>query len=238
MKMKKMILAVTALAGAAVLGACSTTVTMEGSENGNTPSVTVQTNIPEKENSTEKESAGNNTVTEGVTPAFEIPEGVEMSYSFEVKNDPETNKEYAVISCEGTDGSSWTYETAKYDVAQSSMIEQLSSPTGAIYINEGGTIKAINAYDGRILWENSNYMGCGSVSTVDENGILYVAGYTNPGLMVLDMEGNELFTMAQFGEYMYPYEMTIDGNLLTIRFDSHDNASVTVNLSDYTYTLQ
>jgi len=161
----------------------------------------------------------------------------EFAYSFEVKYDETTYKEYATIICQGDKGTYWTYETDKYEVGQSSAVELLESPADRIFLNEGGTITAINITDGKVLWQNSEYQGSGSVCTMDENDNLYVAGYEYPGLMIIDANGQTICRAEQFGDYFWPYEMSVEDNMLTILFDSEDNAKVVMDIRDHSYTI-
>ena len=95
----------------------------------------------------------------------------------------------------------------------------------------------MNIEDGRVLWQNSDFQGSGSVSALDEEGNLYVAGYEAPALIILDTNGNTLCKVVQFADYFWPYEMDIEDNMLTILFDSADNAKVTMDIRDYSYTV-
>jgi len=163
--------------------------------------------------------------------------GEEFTYFFEPKYDENACKEYATITCYGDKGSYWMYETDKYDVGQCSTVEFLESQAECIFINEGGTIIALDATNGNILWQNSEYQGSGSVSTMDEKGYLYVAGYFSPALMIIDTNGNTVYRVAQFGDYFWPYDMFLEDNMLTILFDSADNAKVIMDIRDYSYTI-
>jgi len=254
MKNKKLILTMTTLVLATTLAGCSTSVSVDTPQTANvstaaTETATLTADTQETYITVDEEAssaASDNTVSyaEGIpndnntNTDYVIPEEEELAVSYEYKIDEATNREYAVICCEGTKGTYWEYETAKLEIGQASGIEQLSSPSGAVYINEGGTIKAINAIDGHILWENSDYQGSGSVSTVDENGILYIAGYESPALLVINKEGKTLHKTEAFGDYFWPYEMTITDNILTIKFDSETDASVNVDIRDYSYSIQ
>ena len=168
---------------------------------------------------------------------YALPGEEEFAYSFELHYDESTCQEYATIVCYGDKGAYWEYETDKYEVAQYERLELLESTAFCIYLNEGGTITALNIEDGRVLWQNSDYKGSGSVSTLDEEGNLYVAGYEAPALMILDPNGNTLCKVEQFADYYWPYEMDIEDNMLTILFDSADSAKVAMDIRDYSYTI-
>ncbi|MBE5866166.1 MAG: hypothetical protein E7292_08145 [Lachnospiraceae bacterium] len=162
----------------------------------------------------------------------------EFAISFDYKIDESTGKEYAIVSGMGDRGSCWTYETGKFDVGQCNSVEYLSSPAGRVYVNEGGTIVALDAYDGSVIWENSTYQGSGSVSTVDMNDNLYLSSYFDSTLLVIDKDGNVVQNLACYGDYFWPACMAFDQeDMLVITFDCDENASVTVNPKDFTYTI-
>lgn len=162
----------------------------------------------------------------------------EFAYLFEVKYDEATGKEYGTIVCQGDKGAYWTYETGKFEVGQSSSVELLEGPVNCIILNEGGTITALNITDGNVLWRNKDFQGSGSVCTMDENDNLYIAGNESPGLQVIDANGKTVCRVAQFGDYFWPYDMYIDeNNMLTILFDSADNAKVVMDINTFSYTI-
>ncbi|MBQ3517144.1 MAG: hypothetical protein IJA29_07955 [Lachnospiraceae bacterium] len=168
---------------------------------------------------------------------YVLTQDEEFAYLFEVKYDETTAKEYATIICQGENGENWTYETDKYDIGQCCALEILESPVNVIYLNEGGTITALNIYDGKVLWQNSEYQGSGTVCTMDEQDNLYVAGFDSPSLMIIDPNGQTLLRVPQFAEYFWPYEMSIEDNMLTILFDSEENAKVVMDIRDYSYNI-
>ena len=168
---------------------------------------------------------------------FALPEEEELAYSFHLKTDENTYQEYATIICQGDQGTYWEYETGKFEVGQCSSVEPIASTASCIYINEGGTVTAINLTDGKVLWKNSDYQGAGTVSELDEDGNLYLAGYFSPALVILDPNGNTLLKVDEFADYFWPYEMTIENNQLTIKYDCDDNAKVTMDITDHSYTI-
>lgn len=169
---------------------------------------------------------------------FALPADEELAYSFNLSTDETTYQEYATIICQGEKGTYWEYETAKFEVAQCSMVEHLATTANCIYINEGGTVTALNLTDGNILWRNSDYQGSGTLCELDEEGNLYLAGYDSPALVIIDPNGNTLLEVNQFAEYFWPYEMSITDNQLTIKYDCEDNAKVTMDITDHSYTIE
>jgi hypothetical protein len=230
----------------------STEENMETNEVTNTETVVTNTtgnNVGnDQEDFTEEVTEGNDYVAQTDTEEdvftevnedwnYVLTPDEEFAYLFEVKYDESTSKEYATIVCQGERGEYWTYETDKYEVGQCSSLEILESPVNVIYLNEGGTIKALNISDGKILWQNSEYCGSGTVCTMDEDDNLYVAGFDSPSLMIIDPNGQTLLRVPQFAEYFWPYDMYIEDNMLTILFDSEENAKVVMDIRDYSYTI-
>lgn len=264
MKRTKMILSVAAMIGAVSLAGCSAKVTIGEDETTGTTSINIETDATEntanqtkKENTENKQdtsSAEENTHTDDfvMEPTtdwstsldgekewnFALPAEEELAYSFNLKTDESTYREYATIICEGEQGTYWEYETDQFEVGQCSSVELIASTASCIYINEGGTITAINLTDGKVLWRNSDYQGSGTVSEMDEDGNLYLAGYFSPALLILDPNGSTIIKVDEFADYFWPYEMTIDGNQLTIKYDCDDNAKVTMDIRDHSYTIE
>lgn len=263
MKRTKMILTLAAMIGAMSLTGCSTKVTIGDGEETGTASIQIETDATEntatqtqKENTASKQEApaspeDNSTEEFTMEPTtdwsttldadkewhFALPAEEELAYSFNRKTDENTYQEYATIICQGEKGTYWEYETAKFEAAQCSNVELIASTASCIYINEGGTITAINLTDGKVLWRNSDYQGGGTVNEMDDDGNLYLAGYFSPALLILDPNGNTVLKVDEFADYFWPYEMSIDGNQLTIKYDCDDNAKVTMDITDHSYTI-
>lgn len=241
MKKRNVTLTLAACLCVAALTACGTNVTVDVA--GGTPessksaessapvsgSTSAESGVPVADSA----STESNFVVETVNPEEQF------AISFDYLIDEKSGMEYAVVTGTGDQGTVWTYETSKAEVGQCCSMEYLSSPAGAVYINEGGTVTALNAWDGKVLWQNDSYQGSGSASTVDENNYLYVSGYFDTGIMVIDPNGNTVKTLDCFGEYFWPSLMYFNENgMLEILFECDENAKVIVNTSDYTYTIQ
>lgn len=266
MKNSKLIFTMASMASMLAFTGCSTEISLTDSEGVETPTIVIETSMEENTvidvvtNASENnEGSSQESIVEEVqtdSDAVSQPDSVEdvfvevnedwnyvltpeqeFAYLFEVKYDESTCKEYATMICQGEQGAYWTYETGKHEVGQCSALEILESPVECIYLNEGGTITALNIYDGKILWQNSDYQGSGSVCTMDESDNLYVAGFDSPDLIVIDANGKTLHRVAKFGDYFWPYDMSVEDNMLTIHFDSEDNAKVVMDIRDYSYTI-
>jgi hypothetical protein len=263
MKKSKIILTMATMASMLALMGCNTEISLKDSQGQETSTIVIETSMEENtesnivvNNATQNsdENSHENYAGEIQTDSqqgevadiftevnedwnYVLTPDEEFAYLFEVKYDESTSKEYATIVCQGEKGEYWTYETDKYEVGQCSSLEILESPVNVIYLNEGGTIKALNISDGKILWQNSEYCGSGTVCTMDEDDNLYVAGFDSPSLMIIDPNGQTLLRVPQFAEYFWPYDMYIEDNMLTILFDSEENAKVVMDIRDYSYTI-
>ena len=168
---------------------------------------------------------------------FIMLENEELAYSFELVTDESDYKTYGTLMCKGNNGTSWEYRTGKYDLEQYDNIELLHATSECLYLNEDGTIVAVDVKDGHVIWKNAEYKGCGSISEMDENGNLYVSGYDMPSLIVIDANGNTVIYVEQFADYYGASEMTIDAGQLIIRFDSKEGAQVNMNICDFSYEI-
>lgn len=249
MKKMKFILTMAVMTGMVAFAGCGKEASEAESENKDASAVTQeadeqQNTLAEENQSTEvtDNDSQQTSVPDIFTEADEdwnyvLLDNQEYAYLFELKYDETSYEEYATIVCQGMDGTYWTYETEKYEVGQYARVELLESTVNSININDGGTIVSLDITDGHILWENSDYQGSGSVCTMDENDNLYVAGTESPDLLVVDKNGKTLHRVGAFGDYFWPYAMSIENDTLTILFDCDDNAMVTVNINDYSYTI-
>ncbi len=261
MKKSKFILTTIAMAGMLAIMGCNAEISIQDSTSEEMSTIVIETNMEETSPNTIVTNATNNDVSSNDNLVEEIQTDSqqnvvvdvftevnedwnyvltpdeEFAYLFEVKYDEATSKEYATIICQGEKGAYWTYETGRYEIGQCCSLEILESPVNVIYLNEGGTITALNIFDGKVLWQNSEYCGSGTVCTMDEQDNLYIAGFDSPSLMIIDPNGQTLLRVPQFAEYFWPYEMFIEDNMLTILFDSEENAKVVMDIRDYSYNI-
>lgn len=150
----------------------------------------------------------------------------------------ETSKEYAVITVSKNNTLIWSYETEKMTVTELDRVEFIESPKDKIYINVGGNIIALDLETGEQLWKNNNSSGASTCSVIDENDTLYIMGYYGPHLHVIDNNGNTIKMIESFDDNLYwPYEAKLSDDILTIKYASDDNASIEVDLNDYSYKI-
>ncbi len=89
----------------------------------------------------------------------------------------------------------WEYETKKeVGVPQFTALEYFTEDynTELVYLNELGTIKALDLKTGKEKWTNDEYKGRETLHCVDEKGNLYLFSTTNQVLFIADKEGNTI----------------------------------------------
>lgn len=230
MRKKTMILTMVAVMGTVLCTGCGAGVTTGGTGKAATPTeVTTEVVTETTETATEA-------MTETTEATIESDENYAIQHDYRI--DETSGYEFLVIKGLLNNEVIWTYESEPCEVAQCCRAEIISSPSWRVYLNEGGVLKALDARTGEVVWENKDYNGGGSVSTVDENGVLYISGYDNPGLLVIDANGNTLKNIDSFEDYFWPISMELNDGKLTITFDSEDDAKATVDTSDFSYTTK
>lgn len=147
-------------------------------------------------------------------------------------------RECAIVTGTREDGSGWEYKTSPCEIGQYCRQEWIASPGKMICINEGGYIVALNDTTGDVLWRNSEYVGGGTFSAVDENGRIYVASDDGQALVVIDNNGETIISVDQFADYTMISNMYFEGNNLIITYDCADNAAVEMDITDFSYTIQ
>lgn len=138
----------------------------------------------------------------------------------EVKSNTEEAKQTRIVK--GLDSNNnviWTYETKEVYVAQYENLEYFGENNKKVYLNEEGTIIALDKNTGKVLWKNDEYKASGSIYTFDKDGILYLAAPTSPSLFAVDKNGKTFVRISEIDpEYLYwPSEIKIiDDNNLTL----------------------
>lgn len=131
----------------------------------------------------QSESPTNNTQNTGVSQSK-----VENIF-YETKHEDNT-MHYIIVTAKDKDQNTvWQYTTKKDYVAQYEIIEYLGENDNKIYLNEIGTITALDKQTGKVLWQNNQYKGQSSLTTFDNEGYVYLAGALNPKLYVIDPNG-------------------------------------------------
>lgn len=139
--------------------------------------------------------------------------------------------EYAMIS--GVDASGelvWSTMTMVYEVSQLNQVTGIGLWNDRYYYAEGGAVVALSRETGAILWENPDFNGSPAngdrACMILEDGTLYVTGYFGPDFMAIDKDGNTLVHLGTVhGDYYWPYELNLEGDLLTITMEGGPEGS-------------
>ncbi len=164
-------------------------------------------------------------------------EDEELAYSFELTTDETDYLTYGTLVCQGSNGTYWEYKTGKHELGQNYTVELLYEAEKTLYVNDGGTIVALDARDGHVIWKNADYQGGGSTTIMDDDGNLYVAGYEFPALIIIDSNGNTKIFVEQFADYYWTRSLVMEDNILSIYYEGREDAKVEMNLSDYSYMI-
>jgi hypothetical protein len=164
-------------------------------------------------------------------------ENEELAYCFELTTDETDYLTYGTLICQGNNGTYWEYKTGKHELGQNYTIELIYEAEKTFYVNDGGTIVALDARDGHVIWKNADYQGGGSTAIMDDDGNLYVAGYEFPALTIIDPNGNTKLFAEQFADYYWTRDMVIEDNILSIYYEGREGAKVQMDLKDYSYNI-
>ncbi len=149
-----------------------------------------------------------------VSDAFE-----QFQYTFEHKIDESLKKEYAILTGTGSFGTTWSYETEKFDIKQVDCVEKIGESDRRIYINEGGKIVALDKESGKIDWQNDEYKDGGSVSYINFEGMIYIMGQMNSTLFIYDFD-EVIRKVGPFDGCSNPIKITVEGDFVTIEFEN------------------
>lgn len=158
-------------------------------------------------------------------------------------DDPETDKEivfehfmengmeYATVtSYDEEENMLWRYETDSYEMAQCSRVSKIGRQNGYFYMIEDGAIIALHEATGEVAWKNEEFVGAGTEKgyVFDKDGTLYISGYLEPDLFIVDKNGKTLYRKDSFEQGYWPFEMELkDESILRIHFENDQNGNGT-----------
>ncbi|MCD7885088.1 MAG: PQQ-like beta-propeller repeat protein [Lachnospiraceae bacterium] len=129
----------------------------------------------------------------------------------------------------------WEYETGAYEPTELSRVYEIGQRNDCYYYVEGGTVVALEAETGEILWENSEFGGSGK-SAFSDAGIC-LTGFYGPDFFAVSYDGTTLCEIDSFGtEYYWASYIEIVDNtaLVTLNEGEHE---AQVNLDTWEYTI-
>lgn len=136
----------------------------------------------------------------------------------------------------------WTYETIEGALTEVELIENLKVTDDRVYINEGGTIVVLNKETGKVIWKNKEYKGATSEFCFDDKGTLYISGYYEPLLCIIDKDGNTVKIIRTLDDYCWTDKVSLrNENELEIECtDMNENEEIVlvINLNDYSKKVE
>ncbi|MCD8115652.1 MAG: DUF5067 domain-containing protein [Oscillospiraceae bacterium] len=125
----------------------------------------------------------------------------------------EDTYEYAVITALSADGNIvWEYQTSQYERADLDRVSEIGWREDAYYFVEDGSVIAIDALSGEILWKNADFGGSGTGVAFGENAIV-LCGQYGPDFYAVSYEGETIYRIEQFyEEYYWACEVELQDN--------------------------
>ena len=155
-----------------------------------------------------------------------------------VEESKDVENEYSVIYTkkDKDNNTIWAYETQKVHNTELNTVEFLSIVGNNIYINESGIITALDIETGKVIWQNAEYKGATSSFCVDENNNLYISGYYEPFLHIIDENGKTIKRIDPFDDnFKGPGDIYLRNNnelVINCSINAEEIRAV-VNLKDY-----
>lgn len=176
----------------------------------------------------------------------QLPARIEHEYS---NNHDEYMTHYMTLKAYDENGAlMWEYVTPDSILAQCETLEYLGMENGLVYINENGIyeesmgddlsqlygrLRTLNAADGTVVWDNTEYGGSCSDCVFDEEGNIYLTGYFGPDCMKVDCVGKTVWIRNGVDPSLYwSYNISLENDVVTISYEASDNGDGgTVRLS-------
>lgn len=118
-------------------------------------------------------------------------------------NDNNYSCEYGIIAAyDNEDNVLWEYTTPKYEQTELNQIEEIGWKDNVYYFNQSGSIIALDAETGVILWENSDFSGA-SIGYAFGKDAIYLCGYDGPDFYAVSYMGETLYRIEHFYENYY-----------------------------------
>jgi len=152
----------------------------------------------------------------------------------------------------------WEYTSPNCLVGQCEGLQCLGMKNGLVYINEIGIydhetmngdfrlcisrLRALNASDGTVAWDNNDFDGSGACAVFDEEGNIYAAGYFSPDCIKIDRSGSTVWHIPYIDQNLYwVYQLSYENGIITIYYEMNENFeadTVQVYSSDGTLVKQ
>ena len=160
-----------------------------------------------------------------------VPEQQASQVNFE-RNYTDGMEQAVITGYDGSGAVLWTVQTSSYPGTQLPNCCDVGIENGKYYYVEGGTVITLDLRDGSRIWENPEFRGSTCCHVMDENGTLFICGYYQPDLFVVDKDGRTISRTERFREgYNWPHQIELHDGILTIWYEQNGE-SLQVRVSD------
>lgn len=197
--------------------------------------LTACSNQPDNNNDIIQDGSGSAAVSEQQTIVSDI--------KFDYKQ--ENGEEFASVTASNKNGNTvWTYTTEKYLTTELTQVQELGQTEEYYYLNESGTILALDKNTGNIVWSNNDFGGASASAFIDEDGTLYCCGYYGPDFCAIDSDGSTLKIIDSFdNNYIWASDIRREGDYIAVTMegtpieDEQGEYVFHVDPKDFSYSL-
>jgi outer membrane protein assembly factor BamB len=167
------------------------------------------------------------------------PEAVEpasIDAEYTMNNDEYCTYYITLTALDESGNVMWTYRGADCMVGQCESTQLLGMNDGQVYVSETGIyeegeepqwgcrLRALNAADGTVLWDNEEFTGTGATAVFDEAGNIYACGYFGPDCMKIDRSGKTLWEVPSIDEDLFwVYDLSYENGEITLYYEMSPN---------------
>ena len=135
----------------------------------------------------------------------------------------------------------WEYETPEYEPTELARVGEIGWREDAYYLVQDGSVVALDAGTGEVLWENDEFQGAGFSSTFGRDSI-YLCGYYGPDFYEISYDGETLKKIQQFDEqYFWACGLEDHGEQVVVTMDggseTGEAVQVEVDKESYEYEI-
>lgn len=151
------------------------------------------------------------------------------------------SQEYATLTGFDPDGNVvWSWDTDRCEVAQLERVSDIGQWQDRYYYVDDGTVVAVDAASGKILWRNGDFDGSPAgldATLIDKDGTVYLCGFFGPDFFAVDASGNTLKKIDSLDDdYYWAYKLDKEGNLITVHLSGGPEGDV--GDPGYTFTVE
>lgn len=167
-----------------------------------------------------------------------------VTYEYTYNDDDYFTHFMTLVAYDESGNELWKYISPNSVTGQCDSLGYLGMNNGLVYVSECsifdgevkdgvpslyGRLRALNAADGSVAWDNTEFDGAGACCAFDDEGNVYVAGYFGPDCMKIDRTGKTVWTVKSVDENLYwVYDLILENDVITVYYE---NESATAKLS-------